>query len=127
MSPNEQPLFDTVPLNAYDKRVFRAGTLESYMTWLINLIYLTTADNNVGVVRYNLSDNSITPILNSQYREVNAAVSNNGKYILYMSNESGRNEIYVSELDGEGGRWQISNDGGYAPRWRSDNNEIFFF
>lgn len=92
-----------------------------------SLLYLVTMGNNLDVSRYDFSDSSLAPILNTQYREASPSVSNNGRYLLYMSDESGRNEIYVSELGGDGGRWQISNDGGYGPRWRADNKEIFFF
>ena len=83
--------------------------------------------NGVDVVRYDLSDKSVTSVLNSKYREINPSVSNNGRYILYSSNESGRGEIYVSELGGDGGRWQISNEGGYSPKWSHDNSEIFYW
>jgi hypothetical protein len=50
-----------------------------------------------------------------------------------MSNESGRNEIYIrqfvepaaagSEPNRAGGQWQISTSGGIYPRWRADGKE----
>ncbi len=91
-----------------------------------SILYLLIMENNLDIMRYDLADKSITPVINSQYREVVGTVSNNGKYILYMSNESGINEIYVSELGGDGGRWQISNESGFRPSWRADNKEIFY-
>ncbi len=91
-----------------------------------SVMYLVTMKNNLDIARYDFRDKSLTPIINSQYREASSAVSKNGSYVLYMSNESGRNEVYVSELGGEGGRWQISNDGGGRPCWRGDDKEIFF-
>ena len=92
-----------------------------------SVLYMSANVNGLGVYRYDFADKSFTPVIVSKYREVSPAVSKNGKYILYMSNESGRNEIYVSELGGDHGRWQVSNDGGYQPTWRADNKEIFFF
>ena len=91
-----------------------------------SILYITTQDKNFDVSKFDFSDSSVTPILNSSFDEVGASVSNNGKYILYMSNESDRNEIYVKELGGEGGRWQISTDGGFSARWSADNTEIFY-
>src|SRR5262249_7707100 len=52
--------------------------------------------------------------------------SPDGRWIAYQSNESGRAEIYVQELSGAGGKWQISVSGGQLPRWRADGKEIFF-
>jgi len=92
-----------------------------------SILYLTVTSNDLDIVRYDFADSSVTPVIATQYREVLGSVSRNGKYILYMSNESGRNEIYVSELGGDHGRWQVSNGGGYAPQWRPDNTEIFYF
>ncbi len=91
-----------------------------------SVLYLTVNSNGLSIYSYNLSEDSLNPVIATQYREVTPSVSKNGKYILYMSNESGRNEIYVSELGGDRGRWQVSNDGGYSPCWRGDNKEIFF-
>ena len=44
----------------------------------------------------------------------------------FVSNESGRNEIYVRPFPGPGGRWQVSKDGGNEPRWSPTGREIFF-
>lgn len=88
--------------------------------------YIVVSGNDLDIFQYNFGDSSITPALDSKYREVAAMISNDGRYILYQSNESGRNEIYVSELGGEQGRWQVSNEGGYSPIWRSDNKEIYY-
>ena len=43
-----------------------------------------------------------------------------------MSNESGRFEVFVRELSQNGGKWQVSSDGGAEPRWSDDGSEIFF-
>lgn len=90
-------------------------------------MYLTVNANGIGIYRFDFADKALVPIVTSRYREVSATVSGNGKYVLYTSNESGRGEIYVSELGGDLGRWQISNEGGYSPMWRSDDKEIFFY
>ena len=92
-----------------------------------SILYVTVNSNGLSTYRYDFSDRSLNPVISSQYREVMPSVSHNGKYILYVSNESGRNEIYVSELGGDHGRWQVSNDGGYSPQWRRDSKEIFYF
>jgi hypothetical protein len=44
----------------------------------------------------------------------------------YTSNESGRREVYVLSFQGATGKWQVSPNGGAAPRWRSDSRELFY-
>ena len=52
--------------------------------------------------------------------------SPDGKYIAYRSTESGVDEIYVQPTPPGTGRWQISVNGGFRPRWRRDGKELFF-
>jgi Tol biopolymer transport system component len=60
--------------------------------------------------------------LNTPFREREPRFSPDGKYVAYMSNESGGQEIYVREAN----RVQISTHTGIGPRWRRDGKEIFY-
>jgi hypothetical protein len=44
----------------------------------------------------------------------------------YMSNESGRPEVYVQPFPPTGAKWQISKGGGLQPHWRGDGRELFY-
>lgn len=66
------------------------------------------------------------PLVNTQFMEYAAAVSPDGRWLAYQSNESGRPEIYVRELVGSGGRWPISTGGGEEPRWSPDGRELYY-
>jgi len=47
--------------------------------------------------------------------------------VAYASEETGNIEIYVANTPGmPAGKWQISNGGGYAPRWRRDGRELYY-
>ena len=52
--------------------------------------------------------------------------SPDGRYLAYQSAESGRNEVYVKPFPGGGGKWQVSVNGGAAPRWSRRGNRLFF-
>jgi WD40 repeat protein len=52
--------------------------------------------------------------------------SPNGSYIVFVSDESGRNEVYVQATPPASFRTKISINGGVQPRWRSDGKELFF-
>jgi serine/threonine-protein kinase len=58
--------------------------------------------------------------------EYAAAVSPDGRWLAYQSNESNRYEVYVRDLQGTGGRWQVSNGGGEEPHWAPNGRELYF-
>ena len=58
--------------------------------------------------------------------EHGARFSPDGRYVAYVSNESGINGVYVQTFPPGGGKWQISNSGGTQPQWREDGKELFF-
>ncbi len=64
--------------------------------------------------------------LRTSSNELLPAVSPDGRWIAYMSYESGRNEVYVRPFPGPGGKWQISNAGGQLPVWSRNGRELFF-
>ena len=67
------------------------------------------------------------PLVATEFNELNADLSPDGRYVAYQSDESGRFEVYVRPFpDVEGGRWQISNDGGTRPLWARGGGELFY-
>jgi serine/threonine-protein kinase len=65
------------------------------------------------------------PYLTSQFGEVDGSFSPDGRWIAYRSNETGNSEIYVRSAEGPG-KWQISDGGGWQPRWSGDGRTLFF-
>jgi serine/threonine-protein kinase len=66
------------------------------------------------------------PFLGSKNIQTAPAFSPDGRWLAYMSNESGTFEVYVRPFPGPGGRWQISASGGVYPRWSQGERELFF-
>ena len=61
------------------------------------------------------------------FREEQAAVSPDSRWVAYVSDESGRPEVYVRPFpDVEAGKWQVSSTGGRLPRWAPDGRTLFF-
>jgi Tol biopolymer transport system component len=65
-------------------------------------------------------------IVASSFQEWHAAISPDGRWIAYTTDESGRAEVYVTTFPEPGRKWQISMNGGLSPRWRGDGGELFY-
>src|SRR5204862_3908736 len=73
-----------------------------------------------------LSDDSSRPFVATPFSETDAAFSPRGRWIAYVSDESGQPEVYVAPFPSGPERWQVSKGGGSQPRWRADEKEIFY-
>jgi Tol biopolymer transport system component len=52
--------------------------------------------------------------------------SPDGRWLAYYSDESGTFQVYVRAFPDKGGKWQISNSGGWLPMWSRNGHELFF-
>ncbi len=66
------------------------------------------------------------PLLDSPAKEIGAAVSGDGQWIAYASDESGEFEVYVQSFPDLGGKIRVSPDGGWMPVWREDDRELYY-
>jgi Tol biopolymer transport system component len=64
--------------------------------------------------------------LQTPFNEGGAVFSPDGRFIAYVSNESGVPDVYVQPFPGPGARRRISTASGTTPRWRQDGKEIFY-
>jgi eukaryotic-like serine/threonine-protein kinase len=73
-----------------------------------------------------LGDRKARPFLQTQYTEAAPWFSPDGRWLAYVSDESGRWEVYVQPYPGPGGKWQISTEGGTEPVWNPAGRELFY-
>jgi Tol biopolymer transport system component len=66
------------------------------------------------------------PILNKDFRIDEPQVSPDGRWLAYISEESGRFEVYVEPFRRVGARVRVSPEGGGQPKWRGDGQELFY-
>jgi eukaryotic-like serine/threonine-protein kinase len=64
--------------------------------------------------------------LKTPFREMTPRFSPDGRFVAYVSTESGAPEVYVREFPGGGNKVQVSTHRGLAPRWRQDGKELFY-
>jgi eukaryotic-like serine/threonine-protein kinase len=89
--------------------------------------------NNVDLFALSLEQKVAHAILQTPFAESAARLSADGRWMAYVSNESGQNEVYVRRFaigaDGKpsaGPKWRVSTTGGVVPRWRRDGRELFY-
>ena len=70
------------------------------------------------------SPNVVHPLLSTPFDEKGFALSPDGKWLAYVSNETGPDEVYVRRLSITSARWPVSRGGGREARWVG--NEIFY-
>ncbi|HMC66489.1 MAG TPA: hypothetical protein VKI65_16260, partial [Gemmataceae bacterium] len=66
------------------------------------------------------------PFLLTSFDERLPRFSPDGKWLAYVSDESGRNDVYVQPFPGPGAKWLVSTDGGSDPVWARDGRELFY-
>jgi serine/threonine protein kinase/Tol biopolymer transport system component len=72
------------------------------------------------------ADGAPFPYLESPFDKQNGVFSPDGHWIAYVSNESGRDEVYVQPFPLTSEKKQISTGGGIDPAWRKDGAELFY-
>jgi serine/threonine-protein kinase len=71
-------------------------------------------------------DRRARPLLTTDADEWGARFSPDGHWIAYVSNETGREEIFIHPIDSTGGRKRVSSEGGVDPMWAPDGRSLFF-
>jgi Tol biopolymer transport system component len=67
------------------------------------------------------------PLLTAPYDEESPVLSPDGRWLAYVSDETGRREVFVRPFpDVEAGKWQVSTAGGTSPVWAHSGRELFF-
>jgi serine/threonine-protein kinase len=66
------------------------------------------------------------PLAASDFTESYPAVSPDGRWFAFVSDQSGRLEVYVRSINGESDQTQISTNGGTEPAWAPDGREVFY-
>jgi Tol biopolymer transport system component len=75
---------------------------------------------------YSMRDGDFMPLATTRFNEYGGTFSPDGRYVAYISDETGRLEVYVQSFPDPADRIQVSTDGGDSPTWRDDGGEIYF-
>jgi len=128
------------PFNVYWKLADGTGTTHRLLTgpgthrpstWtpdgesiLFNKIDPQTA-GDIGVIPFEAPD-SVRMLFTERYHETQPVLSPDGQWIAYVSDETGRLEVYVRSYPELEGKWQISTEDGDEPLWSHDGRRLYF-
>jgi hypothetical protein len=85
-----------------------------------------TGTNGADLWTLNLSDRKAQPFLNASYGEQEGRLSPDGRFLAYVSTESGREEVYVQPFPDRSDKWQVSTSGGNDPVWNAAGSELYY-
>ena len=66
------------------------------------------------------------PLIATDADEGDAEFSPDARWVAYVSDETGRSEVFLRPIGARGGRRQVSSDGGRSPHWSPTTRELFF-
>jgi eukaryotic-like serine/threonine-protein kinase len=85
-----------------------------------------TSVTNYDIVATSMpAADELEPIVTTDYVEFDAALSPNGRWLAYVSDRTGQNEIWVQGYP-DGVATRVSSNGGFEPLWSADGRELFY-
>ena len=78
------------------------------------------------VASLSLATGQPRPLVATPAQETNAKLSPDGRWLTYVSNESGRVEVYVQAMPDGGAKWLVSRGGGMQPQWSADGRQLYY-
>lgn len=114
-----------------DSLVYKYSQFNGPSDWSGNGRYILFTQTNpktlsdIGIIDLK-NNNEPRYFLRTEFNEQNGLFSKDMKWIMYGSNESGKSQVYVQSFDGNGGRRQVSNNGGYPLKWINNDRAIIY-
>jgi DNA-binding winged helix-turn-helix (wHTH) protein/Tol biopolymer transport system component len=138
-SPDGTRIVYSSPKGLRWKRADGTGKAESLLdggpglvawAWTANgeLIFTDRSTGGVDIGSVAIEgDHTRRPLLATKFNEMRPALSPDGRWLAYESNESGQSEVYVRPFPKvDSGKWTVSSGGGEEPRWSRDGRTLYF-
>ena len=116
---------DAVALGTIEGRAFVAWVDATETVAIVDMV--DPATDHGDIVRLSLGpSSSAQKLVGGPANDYCAAVSPNGRWLAYQSDETGRQEVHVLDLGRIGARWQVTTEGGEEPHWSADGRHLFY-
>jgi len=117
-----------VVIGAGDTPVFADGKANFLDDWSRDgklLVYHTSGGNDISVLPLS-GDRKSKVVFRTSFQKDELRLSPDGRWIAYMSMESGQPEVYLAAFPSFTDRRQVSTGGGLMPLWRKDGRELYY-
>jgi hypothetical protein len=87
----------------------------------------SAGNRDYGIAMFDMASHKVTPLVDlPDSAQHSSAVSPDGKWMAYASNETGRYEVWIEPLPQTGTRYQVTREGGSHPMWLADGRALYF-
>jgi Tol biopolymer transport system component len=110
------------------EHLFDTRSVEGWNGGASQIRFLTlTGNNDYGLSLFDMASRRVTPLVDLPgSAQHSSAMSPDGKWMAYASNETGRYEVWVEPFPRTGARYQVTRDGGSHPQWLPDGQSLYF-
>jgi eukaryotic-like serine/threonine-protein kinase len=91
-----------------------------------HLLYFAGVSGAMDIMMMSLDDFKSTPLIQTRFNECDGALSPDGRWLAYVSNESGRYEIYLTTFPPSSTKLAVTSNGGCDPIWSKDGGQLFY-
>ena len=108
--------------------IFEGAVLADGKSWLIRTGGIVNAIGGRDIMLLQAGDTVPKPVVaTKEFDEASIALSPDGRWLAYESNETGQTQIVLRPFPNvDGGKWVVSTAGGRAPLWSRNGRELFF-
>ena len=105
-----------------------ARSAEGWVSGGAQMRFLTLKDSrDYGIALLELKTRAVTPVIDRPgTAEHSSAISPDGRWMAYASNETGRYEVWLTPMPPTATRYQLTRDGGSHPLWLPDGRSLYF-
>lgn len=115
-----------VPQRLHDKRNLFGARWSPDEKWLIFQAFTSADAGDILAARPGI-DTVPVPIVATKFTQTSPALSPNGRWLAYASNETKQDEIYVIPFPSANeAKWAVSTRGGTEPQWSHSGRELFY-
>jgi Tol biopolymer transport system component len=130
---NEDDLYTkNVSARGADQQILANGGLNLASSWSADGRYIAyetrtsqSQDEDLWILP-TFGDRKPIPYLQTDFRETAMQISPDGKWAAYLSDESGRRDIYVAPFPQPRGKWQITTGGAELARFTKGGRELVY-
>jgi serine/threonine-protein kinase len=113
-------------LRSSQKDDFGQAVISQDGKWLL-LRTAPVAGGSPDILGMHLPDTTLIPLVATPAQEMHPALSADGRWLAYSSNESGTFEVYVRPFpETSSAKWQVSTAGGAEPAWSKDGRRLYY-